>query len=137
MLGGVHIPHPKGLLGHSDGDVLLHAVCDAVLGAMGEDDLGEHFRDTDPKNRGAASLFFVKKVRALLKAKRLRIVNVDTTVIAERPKLSAYKDRLRGSVAKAFGLPEGRVGIKAKTAEGLGPVGEGRAVECFAVVSLK
>jgi 2-C-methyl-D-erythritol 2,4-cyclodiphosphate synthase len=137
MLGGVHIPHPKGLLGHSDGDVLLHAVCDAVLGAMGEDDLGEHFRDTDPKNRGAASLLFVKKVRALLKAKRLRIVNVDTTVIAEQPKLSAYKDRLRGSVAKAFGLPEGRVGIKAKTAEGLGPVGEGRAVECFAVVSLK
>ncbi|MGH7198245.1 MAG: 2-C-methyl-D-erythritol 2,4-cyclodiphosphate synthase [Candidatus Omnitrophota bacterium] len=137
ILGGVRIPHPKGLLGHSDGDVLLHAICDAVLGAMGEADLGEHFRDTDPKYRGANSMVFVKKVLALLKAKKLRIANVDTTVVAEKPTLSDYKDRMRRNIADAFGLGVSQVGVKAKTSEGLGPVGKGQAIECFAVASLR
>lgn len=137
MLGGVHIPYPKGLLGHSDGDVLLHAICDAVLGAMGEADLGEHFSNMDRRHRGADSLIFVKKVRGILKTNKLKIVNVDTTVIAEKPKLSAYKDRMRRNIASAFGLKITQVGVKAKTSEKLGPVGKGQAIECFAVASLK
>ena len=137
ILGGVPIPFAKGLLGHSDGDVLLHAICDAVLGAMGEADLGEHFRDTDPKFRGADSLLFVKKVRALLKTRRLRIENVDATLVAEKPKLSEYKNRMRRNIAGAFGLGASQVGVKAKTAEKLGPVGKGKAIECFAVASLR
>ena len=137
MLGGVHVPYPKGLLGHSDGDVLLHAICDAVLGAMGEADLGEHFRDTDPEYRGADSMIFVRKVRGLLKEKKLKVAHVDATIVAEKPKLSEHKDRMRRNIADAFGLHVTQVGVKAKTSEGLGPIGKGQAIECFAVASLK
>jgi 2-C-methyl-D-erythritol 2,4-cyclodiphosphate synthase len=137
ILGGVHIPHPKGLEGHSDGDALFHAIVDATLGAMGEGDIGTFFPDTDKRYKGADSLLFVKEVVKLLKKKKLKLEHIDSTVIAEAPKLFDFKPKMRENIAKAFGVPVSRVGVKAKTSEGLGPVGKKKAVECLAVVSLK
>ncbi len=136
MLGGVHIPYPKGLKGHSDGDVLLHAIVDAVLGAMGEGDIGEHFSDKNKKYKGADSLLFVNKAMKLLKKNRLKISSIDSTIVAEAPKLSGYKERMRKSIAQSFRVPVSRVNVKAKTNEGLGDVGRRKAVACFAVVGL-
>ena len=136
ILGGVAISHAKGLLGHSDGDALLHAVVDAALGAMGEGDIGEHFSDKECRTKNADSVLFVKKVRDLLKRKKLKIGNIDSTVIAEEPRLYAYKDRMREKIAAAFRIPAERVNIKAKTNEGFGEVGKKQAIACFAVVSL-
>ena len=137
ILGGVEIPFPKGLGGHSDGDVLFHAIVDAALGAMGEDDIGTHFPDTDAKWKGASSLAFVKKVNEILKTKRLKVAHIDSTVIAESPKLLDFKPRIKEHIARAFGIPASSVGVKAKCNEGFGAVGKGRAIACFAVVSLK
>lgn len=136
LLGGVHIPHPKGLVGHSDADVVLHAFVDAVLGALGEGDIGSHFSDRDPRYRGVSSFFFVRKTWELLKAKRLRVVNLDCTLIAEEPRLGPYREGIRRAIAKAFGLTPDQVSVKAKTNEGLGPVGQKKAIACFAVASL-
>ena len=137
ILGGVHVPHPKGLEGHSDGDALFHAIVDAALGAMGEGDIGTFFPDTDKRYKGANSLLFAKEVVRLLKKKKLKFENIDSTVIAEAPKLFDFKPKMRENIAKAFGVPVSRVGVKAKTSEGLGPVGKKKAIECLAVVSLK
>lgn len=136
-LGGVTIPFSKGLVGHSDGDVLLHAVVDAVLGAAGAGDLGDHFPDSDRRYRGANSLLFARKTVELLKRRKLRISNLDVVVIAEAPKLLGYKEQIRKKVAAAFGLSVSQVGIKAKTNEGFGAVGKNQAIACFAVASLK
>lgn len=137
ILGGVEIPFSKGLWGHSDGDVLFHAIVDAALGAMGEDDIGAHFSDKNAKWRGASSLIFVKRVNAILKKKRLKVSHIDSTIVAESPKLLDFKLRIKEHIARAFGVPLSRVGVKAKTNEGFGEVGKGRAIACFAVVSLK
>jgi 2-C-methyl-D-erythritol 2,4-cyclodiphosphate synthase len=137
ILGGIEIPHPKGLLGHSDGDVLFHALVDAVLGALGEGDVGTFFPDTDRRFRGISSHVFVKKARQLLTKKGYRISNMDSTLVAESPKLYHYRDRIRENLAKQFGLKVSQVGFKAKTNEGFGAVGERQAIACFAVVSLE
>jgi len=137
LLGGVHVPHTSGLSGHSDGDVLLHAVVDALLGAAGLGDIGEYFSDTDPRWKGAASSFFAERTLAMLKKKKLSIRNIDTVVIAERPKLGGHKGNIQRSVARIFGLGIGDVNVKAKTNEGLGPVGEGKAIAAMAVVALQ
>ena len=137
ILGGVTVPHPKGLSGHSDGDALLHAIVDAALGAMGAGDIGDHFPDTDVRTRNAASSLFVKKVRGLLKMKKLKIGHIDSTVIAEAPRLGPYKGKMREKIAAAFGIAESRVNVKAKTHEGFGELGKKRAIACFAVVSLR
>ena len=136
ILGGLAIPHSKGLLGHSDGDVLLHAIVDAVLGAMGEGDIGEYFSDKDSRYKNADSGLFVKKVRDLLRKKKWQVGNIDSTVIAEEPKLGPYKKRIRDRIAVAFGIRASRVNVKAKTHEGFGEIGKKQAIACFAVVSL-
>ncbi|MBI4353245.1 MAG: 2-C-methyl-D-erythritol 2,4-cyclodiphosphate synthase [Candidatus Omnitrophica bacterium] len=137
ILGGVEVPFAKGLWGHSDGDVLFHAVTDAVLGAMGEGDMGELFPDHDERYRGASGLFFLRSVRDRLKKRRLKVSHVDATVIAEAPRLSAYKGKMRENAARGLGLSLSQVGIKAKTNEGFGAVGAKQAIACFAVASLE
>ena len=134
LLGGVEIPHPTGPLGHSDGDVLLHAVIDALLGAAGLGDIGRHFPDTDPALKGISSEAMLAKVLELLRGK-WTIGNIDVTVIAEAPKISPHRDAIRARVAALTGC--GQVNIKAKTMEGLGPVGAREAIECHAVAELR
>ena len=137
MLGGLQIESPLGLEGHSDGDVLLHAVTDALLGACGESDIGDFFPSNDPKWKGASSDEFLAKAMAKVKKAGLVLNNVDTILTAERPHLGAWKEGIRSNLAGLLDLPIDRVCVKAKTNEGLGPVGEGRAIEAHAVVLLK
>jgi 2-C-methyl-D-erythritol 2,4-cyclodiphosphate synthase len=137
MLGGLQIESPLGLEGHSDGDVLLHAVTDAMLGACGESDIGDFFPSNDPQWKGAASETFLAKALAKVKKAGLVLNNVDTILIAERPHLGAWKEGIRSNLAGLLGLSLDRVCVKAKTNEGLGPVGKGEAIEAHAVVLLK
>jgi 2-C-methyl-D-erythritol 2,4-cyclodiphosphate synthase len=136
ILGGVTIPSEVGLAGHSDADVLSHAVTDAILGAVAAGDIGMHFPDTDPRWKGCDSLEFLRHACDLAAQAGFQIVNVDSTVILERPKLKDYRVAIRESLAKTMGLDLGRVSVKFKTAEGVGPVGEGKSAEAHAVVLL-
>ncbi len=137
LLGGVRVTHSKGPAGHSDGDVLYHAIVDALLGAAGMGDIGEHFPDTDPRYKGTNSLLFIRKVREILRRGRFKIVNIDSVLLAEEPKLGPYKQKIRSNVAKALGIPASRVNVKAKTKEGFGAIGKKQAVACYAVASLE
>lgn len=132
ILGGVTVPHAKGLEGHSDADALIHAAIDAVLGAMGASDIGELFPDTDRAYKGADSAVLLRRVMAIAKKKRYRIVNLDAVISAEEPKFKPYKAAIRASLAKHLGVAAERVNIKAKTREGLDAVGARKAiaVEC-------
>jgi len=132
LLAGVEIPASKGEDGHSDGDVLAHAVCDAVLGASSLGDIGELFPPSDPAWKDADSMKLLRNVFTLVKQAGWRVVNLDCVVICEKPKVLPFRDRLRGSLAAALEVSADRVFVKGKTAEGLGPVGKGRAVEVFA-----
>lgn len=136
ILGGVTIPSEFGLEGHSDADILLHAVTDALLGAAALGDIGMHFPDTDPQWKGAASVKFLEHAVTLVKQSGFALVNVDTTVILERPKLKDYRLAIRESLAKTLTLPLDRVSVKFKTAERVGPVGEGRSSEAQAIVTI-
>lgn len=136
MLGGLEIPSGVGTDGHSDGDVVLHALTDAILGACGEPDIGELFSPRDERWRGAASAQFLHEALRRATGHGFRVVSVDVVVIAERPRLASWKPRIRASVASILSLPVDRVGLQAKTAEGLGPIGAGEAVEARAVVLL-
>ncbi|AQT67634.1 2-C-methyl-D-erythritol 2,4-cyclodiphosphate synthase [Anaerohalosphaera lusitana] len=136
-LGGVEVPYPKGLLGHSDGDVVLHAVIDAVLGAMCAGDIGTLFPDTDAKYKGIDSKALVLLVRDLMEEMRWEVVNVDVIIHAEEPKLGAYKGQIKRCVASLLSADFNNVNIKAKTNEGLGPVGEGLAIESTVSVLLR
>jgi 2-C-methyl-D-erythritol 2,4-cyclodiphosphate synthase len=135
-LGGVVIPHTHGLLGHSDADVLLHAITDAVLGAAGLGDIGQHFPDNDPQFRGADSARLLQHVVALIQGQGWRIVNLDSTVVAQAPRLSVHMPDIRRSVAACLGVSTEQINVKAKTAERLGPVGQGHSMEARAVVLL-
>ncbi|HUE23570.1 MAG TPA: 2-C-methyl-D-erythritol 2,4-cyclodiphosphate synthase [Bryobacteraceae bacterium] len=137
ILGGVAIPSELGLEGHSDADVLAHAITDAILGAAALGDIGMHFPDTDPRWQGAGSLIFLAHARDLARARGYRIVNVDSTVVLERPKLKDYRDAIRRRLAVTLELDAGRVSVKFKTAEKVGPVGEGRSAEAQAIVTLR
>jgi len=137
ILGGVTIPSEWGLAGHSDADVLSHAVTDAILGAVAAGDIGMHFPDTDPRWKGCDSLKFLRHACDLAARAGFQIVNVDSTVILERPKLKDYRLAIRESLAKAMTLDVARVSVKFKTAEGVGPVGEGKSAEAHAVVLLE
>jgi 2-C-methyl-D-erythritol 2,4-cyclodiphosphate synthase len=137
ILGGVAIPSELGLEGHSDADVLAHAITDAILGAAALGDIGMHFPDTDPRWQGAGSLMFLAHARDLARARGYRIVNVDATVILERPKLKDYRDAIRRQLAATLELDVDRVSVKFKTAEKMGPVGEGRSAEAQAIVTLR
>ena len=137
ILGGVGVPSEFGLEGHSDADVLSHAITDAILGAVALGDIGMHFPDTDPRWKGADSLVFLRHVCGLAAGAGYRIVNVDSTVILERPRLKEFRLPIRESLAKAMGLALDQVSVKFKTAEKVGPVGEGRSAEAQAVVLLE
>jgi 2-C-methyl-D-erythritol 2,4-cyclodiphosphate synthase len=137
ILGGVHIPYEKGLLGHSDADALLHAITDALLGAAGLGDIGRHFPDTEPKFRGADSAVLLAEALRRVQAAGWRLVNVDSTIIAQAPKLAPHIETIRARVAAILGVDAGCVNVKAKTAEKMGPVGEGRSIEARAVVLLQ
>ncbi len=134
IIGGVTIPSEFGLDGHSDADILLHAITDALLGALALGDIGMHFPDTDPKWKGAGSGQFLEHAAALVRDRGYRIVNVDTNVILERPKLKDYRVVIRESVARILQLDLDCVSVKFKTAERVGPVGEGKAAEAQAIV---
>lgn len=137
ILGGVEIPSEKGLLGHSDADVLLHAVCDAILGAIGIGDIGKHFPDTDPKYKGISSIHFLEHIRNFVDEKGFKINNLDSTVILEKPKLMPYAEQMKSNIAKALDIPAERVSIKAKTNEGMGFTGRGEGAAAFAVVTVE
>ncbi|WP_027995922.1 2-C-methyl-D-erythritol 2,4-cyclodiphosphate synthase [Simplicispira psychrophila] len=136
VLGGVHIPHATGLLGHSDADVLLHAITDALLGAAALGDIGTHFPDTDAAFRGADSLVLLTEAARRVRAKGYQIGNIDSTVVAQAPRLAAHIPQMRARISAALALDVDQVNVKAKTAERLGPVGQGLAMEARAVVLL-
>ena len=136
VVGGVEIPFHHGLMGHSDADVLLHAITDALLGAAGLGDIGRHFPDTDERFKGADSMLLLAEAARRVRAEGHQIGNVDSTVIAQAPKLAPYIDAMRARIAAALDLEPGRVNVKAKTAEKLGPTGEGAAIEARAIVLL-
>lgn len=135
-LGGIVIPSPVGLLGHSDGDVLLHALCDALLGAAALGDIGEHFPDTDPAFRGADSALLLTATLAKVRAAGLRPVQVDATVVAQQPRLTPHKAAMRQRVAELLGLEPACVSVKAKTNEGLDAIGSGLAIAAHAIALL-
>ena len=134
ILGGVEIAAEKGLAGHSDADILLHAVTDALLGAVGLGDIGQHFPPSDPQWRDADSGVFLRHARRLVEESGYRLVNVDAVVVLEKPKLAPFRDAIRESLADKLGVSPDRVSVKAKTAEGLGPIGQGEAAEAYVVV---
>lgn len=136
IIGGIEVPFDKGPVGHSDGDVVAHAVCDALLGAAALGDIGQHFPDTDPKWRGANSLLFLEHVRKLLDEKKFSIEHIDVVVILERPKLGPHFQRMREAVAKSLNVNPEKVHLKAKTNEGVDAVGRGEAIACHVVATL-
>jgi 2-C-methyl-D-erythritol 2,4-cyclodiphosphate synthase len=137
ILGGIDIPFEKGLLGHSDADVLTHALCDALLGAAGLGDIGEHFPDTDPEYKDISSIKLLYEAFQMLCEKGFSILNVDTVIFAEAPKLSPYRQNMQMTLAKALGLPLDRLNIKATTTEGLGMIGQGEGIGAMCVVLIE
>jgi len=137
ILGGIHIPYPKGLLGHSDADALLHSICDAILGALAEGDIGKHFSDTDKKYKGISSLKLLSEVSEILNQKKAKIVNIDTTIVAEKPKLAGYTDKMRKNISSTLKISSDRISVKATTQNGLGSIGKGEGIASFAVVLLE
>ena len=136
ILGGVKIPHTLGLLGHSDADVLLHAIMDALLGAAALGDIGKHFPDTDPAYKGASSMELLKQVGALIEQKLYVIGNIDATIIAQRPKMAPHIEKMRENVAEALGIEKDQINIKATTEEGLGFTGSGEGISSQAIAAL-
>jgi 2-C-methyl-D-erythritol 2,4-cyclodiphosphate synthase len=137
IIGGIEIPHDKGLLGHSDADVLVHAVCDAILGALGAGDIGRHFPDTNPAYKGISSMILLQKVYAMVEEMGFRVHNVDSTVILERPRLKRYMHEMALNISKALNISEDRVNVKAKTNEGMGFIGRDEGIAAFAVVTIR
>lgn len=135
-LGGVEIPYSAGLVGHSDGDCLIHALIDALLGALGEPDIGRLFPDKDPAYRDIRSTVLLARVMERLKKKRMKILNVDVVVVTEKPTLAPHVDRMKAALSPILGIRRDRIGIKAKTNEGIGIIGRGQAVACWAAVLL-
>lgn len=137
FLGGVEIPYIKGLDGYSDADVLLHAICDAVLGAMGKDDIGIHFPNNDPTLKGISSLELLHRVSLLSEKSGFRIVNIDSTLIMEEPKLLPFKAKMKKTIASVLNIDEDRINVKATTQEGVGAIGRGEAIAAYAVASVE
>ena len=137
IVGGVTVPFDKGPVGHSDGDVLAHAVCDALLGAGGLGDIGKHFPDTDPRWKGANSLKFLEYTRDLLAGAGMKIAYIDAVVICERPKLGPHFPVMREALSRALGIPSDRVHLKAKTNEGVDAVGRGEAIAAHAIATVE
>jgi len=137
ILGGVEIPFEKGLEGHSDADVLLHAICDGLLGAMGEGDIGKHFPNTDPRFKDISSLKLLQAVVSKMAKLNFGVENVDSTVVAEKPRIASYIPRMVEEIARVLGVSAWQVNVKATTSEGLGFIGEGKGIAAYAVVLLK
>jgi 2-C-methyl-D-erythritol 2,4-cyclodiphosphate synthase len=137
ILGGVEVTFDKGPAGHSDGDVLSHAICDALLGAAGLGDIGTHFPDTDPKWKGVSSLLFLEHIRKLLDEQRLHIAHIDAVVICERPKLGPHFPAMREKLAKALGIRPEQINLKAKTNEGVDAIGRGEAIAAHAIATIE
>jgi 2-C-methyl-D-erythritol 2,4-cyclodiphosphate synthase len=136
ILGGVEVPYEKGLDGHSDADALMHAICDAILGALGEADIGHFFPNTDPRWRGAPSKIFLQEAARQVQLRGGKIVNVDATLLAQAPKLAPHIHAMKTNIAAALGLAVGRVGIKATTNEGLGAIGRGEGIAAMAIAGV-
>ena len=136
-LGGVEVPHGRGLEGHSDGDCVLHAVCDALLGAAGEGDMGRHFPSTDQRWRGVGSRVFLEEVRRLMDAAGYSLVNLDVTVIAQEPVMAPHLEPMRAAIAGTLGVDTGRVSVKAKSTDHLGALGRGEGIAALATVLLE
>ena len=137
ILGGVEIAHARGLEGHSDADVLSHAIADALLGAIGAGDIGQHFPNTDEAIRGISSMEILKRVGNLLGERNARVINVDATVIAEAPKLTPHAPAMRQNIASAIGVNESDVSVKATTNEKLGPIGQGEGIAAIAIATVE
>lgn len=137
VVGGVEIPYERGLAGHSDADVLVHAICDALIGAVGAGDIGTHFPDTDPRYKGADSRALLREVAALVAGRGYRVANVDSTIIAQAPKMVPYMPRMRENIAADLQVDPGRVNVKAKTAERLGAIGRGEGIAAEAVALIE
>lgn len=137
ILGGVEVPHDRGLEGHSDADVLCHAICDALIGACGQGDIGRHFPDTDPAYRNISGLILLERVVDILGDQGFEVVNVDSTVMAERPRLSRFIAEMRGNIAEALNVHPGQVNIKAGTNEGLDSLGRGEGIACQAIALIR
>ena len=135
-LGGIDIPFDKSLIGHSDADVLLHAICDAMLGAAGEGDIGVHFPDNDPLYKGISSIELLKRTHRIIEMRGFRISNVDSVLIAEKPRIAPYRDSMIKNIAVSLGIEPARVHIKATTNEGIGPVGREEGMAAYAVCLL-
>lgn len=136
MIGGIEVPFDKGPVGHSDGDVLAHAICDALLGAAGLGDIGTHFPDSDPKWKGANSLLFLEHARKLLQERDMSIDYIDAVVILERPKLGPHFPKMRDALAKSLGMLTDQIHLKAKTNEAVDAVGRGEAIACHVVATI-
>ena len=137
ILGGVQIPQDQGLQGHSDADVLLHAVCDALLGAAGLGDLGRHFPDSDPKLKGVSSIVILGQVVGMVRDAGFEIGNLDTTVVAQNPRLAPHGSSMVATIAEVLGVSEGQVSVKATTTEGMGFTGSGEGIAAYAVVAIR
>jgi len=137
ILGGIEIPYHRGLDGHSDADVLTHAIADALLGAAGEKDIGHHFPNTDPSIKGIDSQEILRRVQAILTTRQLAIVNIDCSLIAEAPKVSAHLPAMKSKLSETLQIPSQRIGVKATTNEGLGFIGKGEGIAAMAVVSVQ
>jgi 2-C-methyl-D-erythritol 2,4-cyclodiphosphate synthase len=135
-IGGVQVPHERRLLAHSDGDVLVHSLCDALLGALALGDIGQHFPDTDPRYRGISSLLLLQEVIRLVQQQGWHLVNADLTLVAQTPKFAPHRAAVRTSLAQAMHVEEGQVSVKATTTEGLGFTGRKEGIACYAVVLL-
>jgi len=136
ILGGIEIPHEKGLLGHSDADVLVHAICDAILGATGSGDIGINFPDTDPAYKNISSLELLRKVNAMAKEKGFLIGNIDSTIVLEKPKIADYINGMTMKISAILSIPQSKLSVKAKTNEKMGFIGREEGVVAFAVVSM-
>ncbi|MFC1505408.1 2-C-methyl-D-erythritol 2,4-cyclodiphosphate synthase [Thermodesulfobacteriota bacterium] len=137
VLGGIVIPYPRGLLGHSDADVLVHALCDALLGAAGLGDIGQHFPDTDPAYKDIDSMELLSRTKMLVAEQGLKLGNLDATIFAEKPSLAPYRSAMQNNLAQAMAAPPQRVNIKATTTEGLGVIGKGAGIGAMVVVVLQ
>ena len=137
ILGGTEIPYTEGLLGHSDADVLVHSIIDAVFGSIADGDIGRHFPDTDPKFKGADSILLLSEAGKILKNKGFKIVNIDSTIIIQKPKMAPHIDKMRQNIANALGLPMSDISVKAKTNEGMDAAGKEEAVQAYAVILIE
>ena len=137
VIGGVEIPYLKGLQGHSDGDVLLHALCDALLGAIGKGDIGEHFPSNDPAYKDISSIKLLQEVVKMVDGSGYILENIDTIVVCEEPRLSPFKEKMKEKIAEVLEINAHKINIKATTTEGLGPLGKGEAISSYAIVALK